>query len=97
MSSGQIPDDLILFWLFFMYVYCPCVELRWSLSILLFSLLVQHRTVITYTVALFEHGFDQIHFIFNCLLSVVEFSAGVSTDKLDAKRPETKHRVEGTV
>lgn len=49
----------------------------------------------THIIALFERGFDQTHFIFNCLLSVVEFSAGVSTDKLDAKRPETKHRVEG--
>lgn len=48
-------------------------------------------------VALFQCVFDQIHVIFNCLLSVVKSSTGVSTDKVDAKRPETRQTLEGTV
>lgn len=53
-------------------------------------------------VVLLECIFDQTHSIFNCLLSAVKFSTGVSTIKLDAKRLETKQTVdkqtvEGTV
>lgn len=48
-------------------------------------------------VVLFQCVFDQIHDIFNCLLSVVKSSTGVSTDKVDAKRLETRQTLEGTV